>query len=393
MGILLVSPFLPHRRALHAGGRFVAWLLEELGRRHDLFLVTRVSPDEAPHLEEVREACREVRPLFHEIPSGAPGRGAERIVSYVRLGRDAARWVGERRFDLVQVEHVEAAVAFRPKSGTPWILDCHDILTKPKERVYRSSEGIPRMKGWLAYQAYRAMEREVLRRCSMAFVRSGIDREYLEALGANVPIRIVPHPCGLDLSGGERRHDERTILFLGALHRPLNVDAVLFFARKVFPLVRENFPEARFVVAGADPPEVLKGLDSESGGIRVVGPVDTVEPSYLSATVFVAPILVGGGIIVKILDAMAAGVPVVTTSFGNEGICAEPGYDILVADDPEDFARQVALLLKDPEANRRIGENGRAFVRRSFGREAIVETIFGAYRQILGCDPHTGAVS
>jgi glycosyltransferase involved in cell wall biosynthesis len=89
--------------------------------------------------------------------------------------------------------------------------------------------------------------------------------------------------------------------------------------------------------------------------------------------VFVAPILIGGGIIVKVLDAMAAGVPVVTTTFGNEGIRAETGVDLFVADTPEDFASKVIMLLEEDGLRRRVGENGRAFVAKRFGKDRILE--------------------
>lgn len=375
MKILLVTPFLPHRNATHAGGRFVFWLIEELGREHDVFLMTRVSPDEAPHSGDARRICREVRILSHDISTATPGKALRRTASYLALGRLATRWMREERFDLVQVEHVEAGIGIRVPAGIPLVVDCHDVITKPKERIFCSASGGRRIPAWLAFSLTRWVERRVLRKSAMAFVRSEVDREYLAAAVPGVPTRVVPHPCGLDLTGQGRAHDGRTILFLGALHRSLNVDAVLYFAKQVFPAVREKVPDARFIVAGVNPPEALVRLDSHADGIRVVGPVEEVETAYCSATVFAAPILVGGGIIVKILDAMAVGVPVVTTTFGNEGIGAAPGKEILVADDPERFADAVVRLLRDDAENRRIGESGMQFIRGTFGKEFVAGRI------------------
>jgi glycosyltransferase involved in cell wall biosynthesis len=103
------------------------------------------------------------------------------------------------------------------------------------------------------------------------------------------------------------------------------------------------------------------------------------------ASVFVAPILVGGGIIVKILDAMAAGVPVVTTTYGNEGIRAEPGNELFVADTPEDFASRVISLLGEDNLRQRVGENGRAFVTKYFGQNRILEEFEADLTRIARC--------
>jgi glycosyltransferase involved in cell wall biosynthesis len=99
--------------------------------------------------------------------------------------------------------------------------------------------------------------------------------------------------------------------------------------------------------------------------------------------VFVSPILVGGGIIVKILDAMAAGIPVVTTKYGNEGIGAMSGEEVLVADATDTYADAVVRLLSDPEANRRIGERGRDFVRGAYSAEAIGRIVLKTYQELL----------
>jgi glycosyltransferase involved in cell wall biosynthesis len=157
------------------------------------------------------------------------------------------------------------------------------------------------------------------------------------------------------------------------MNRKQNVDAVLYFYRKVFPLVRNHFPAAQFWVVGGNPPGQLQDLCIGDPSVRVTGFVEDIWKYYNSASVFVAPILVGGGVIVKILDAMAAGVPVVTTTYGNEGIRAEPGNELFVADTPEDFASRVISLLREDNLRHRVGENGRAFVTKYFGQNRILE--------------------
>src|SRR5208283_3084824 len=127
----------------------------------------------------------------------------------------------------------------------------------------------------------------------------------------------------------------------------VNVDAALYFYQKVFPLIRRRVSDAKFVIAGYGPPEELTALQKNDPGVLVTGFVDDIDECYKKAAVFVAPILLGGGIIVKILDALAAGTPVVTTSYGNEGIGAVPGRDLLVADDAEGFAAAVLRILRD----------------------------------------------
>ena len=164
----------------------------------------------------------------------------------------------------------------------------------------------------------------------------------------------------------------------------MNVDAALWFYQEVFPLVRRKIPDARFIIAGYGPPEELTSLAEKDPQVLVTGFVDDIDRCYKEAALFVAPILTGGGIIVKILDALAAGRPVVTTSYGNEGIGAEPGRDLLVADDPAGFAEGVVRLLREPEFARQMAENGREFVRKNYSLESVIDRIESCYKEVAG---------
>ena len=146
--------------------------------------------------------------------------------------------------------------------------------------------------------------------------------------------------------------------------------------------MREETPEAEFWVAGGGLPRDLAILMSEDPRTVLTGYLDNLEEVYKSAAVFVAPILTGGGIIVKILDAMAAGVPVVTTSIGNEGIRAKGGEEILVSDDPEHFQRDVLALLQDQESRKAVGDAGRRFVEKAFNAERFAGTLEETYKKM-----------
>jgi glycosyltransferase involved in cell wall biosynthesis len=160
--------------------------------------------------------------------------------------------------------------------------------------------------------------------------------------------------------------DEAGLLFVGAMHRDANVDAVRHFCREILPRVRADVPTVTLTIVGGEPPPEVCLLEGEPG-VRVTGFVDALEPFYGRATVFVAPLRIAGGIAGKTLDALAGGCAVVTTTMGNDGLGATPGEHLLVADAPADFAASVVRLLRDPALRRRLGDAGRRFAAERFG--------------------------
>jgi glycosyltransferase involved in cell wall biosynthesis len=260
----------------------------------------------------------------------------------------------------------------RMQGWPPAVLDCHDIITKPWYRKWQNAQGASRMIWRFVHLVLSTGERRAAIKFRVLLTRSREDAEWAKKWIAHSDIRILPHPAGADIPASSRREVQGRILFLGAMGRQLNVDAALFFYHRVFPFVRERFPEAQFWVVGGNPPRQLIDLCEKDPSLRVTGFVEDIGESYGSAAVFAAPILVGGGIIVKVLDAMAAGVPVVTTTYGNEGIGAVDGEDLLIADSPEDFASEVISLLADETLRRRIGERGKEFVRKHFNRDTLM---------------------
>jgi glycosyltransferase involved in cell wall biosynthesis len=383
MKILFVSLFLPMKKSYHAGGRHVYEIIRKLSATHEISLVTRVDQSELPLLDSLRPICREIFPYTYRTKEK---RGLldnlKLVCNYIGFSRFADRTALKGDYAMIQVEWVEAALLIK-RRRIPMVLDAHDVITKPAERAMKRSRGRGSLSARLKYALVSFAERRIMRRFDRIFTLSEFDRNYLLGISPDLKVKTVPVPAGLDITDRTFVRKRNTILFLASYkYRKTNVDAALFFYDSVFPLVKKRVPEAKFIIAGYGPPEELTSLQEKDGSVSVPGFVDSLDECYKRATVFVAPILVGGGIIVKILDSMAAGTPVVTTSYGNEGVGAVPGRDLLVADEPEAFAGEVIKVLEDPDLAGRIGASGRDFVRRNYSVETVIGRIESCYSEV-----------
>jgi polysaccharide biosynthesis protein PslH len=385
MKILLVSLFLPQEKAYHAGGRYVFELLRRLSARHEIHLATRFEEGELAGVSELEPYCARIHPFsYPHLANRGPAGLLRLAANYLAFSRFAHRLIRQGDYDLVQVEWVETAILIG-RGATPMVLDAHDVISKPAERDFRRSTGVRRPLQWAKYQLVKSLEQLVMARFDRIFTLSEFDRRYLLDLSPTLPVVTIPIPAGLDLKAASHPRVAGRLLFLASYkYRPKNVEGALWFHQQVLPLVRREFPDVEFVIAGFGPPPQLVQLAEADRLTRVTGFVEDTDQLYKSAAVFVAPILTGGGIIVKVLDALAAGTPVVTTSFGNEGIAARPGEELLVADDPRAFAAAVVSLLRDEAGAARISAQGAAFVARNFSLEAVLERIEDAYGELAG---------
>lgn len=378
MKILLVSLFLPQAQARHAGGRYVYEIVRHLSLSHEVHLATRLEASEFPVLEVLRPLCPVIHPYVYRTGERRSVLDKLRLgVNYLGFSRFADRLIRTGEYDVVQVEWVETALLIR-RGRIPMVLDAHDVITKPTERRLRQARGVGRVPAALRYVVTRAIERRIMRRFTTILTVSEFDRRYLLRMAPELAERVttVPIPAGMDITDQSHPARPDTILFLAAYrHRPVNVEAALWFYREVFPLVSKEIPAARFIIAGNSPPEELTRLAASDPQVEVPGFVVDLDRCYKEAAVFVAPLLIGGGIIVKLLDALAAARPVVATAIANEGVGARPGRDLLVADEPVTFAAHVVRLLREPEFAGSLAANGREFVRRHYGIDSTIAKV------------------
>jgi glycosyltransferase involved in cell wall biosynthesis len=178
------------------------------------------------------------------------------------------------------------------------------------------------------------------------------------APGVTIPICVDPQRVQPVLPAPHARR----VTFLGGLHWPPNAAGAVWFAREVWPRVTAQAPDARLTIIGKQPPRELNDTPAPRHTLDITGYVADLTPYLQETAVFIVPLHAGGGMRVKILDAWAWGLPVVSTTIGAEGLRYEPGVNLLLADDPESFARAVLRLLDDIQLSREIGRAGRQTV-------------------------------
>jgi glycosyltransferase involved in cell wall biosynthesis len=187
----------------------------------------------------------------------------------------------------------------------------------------------------------------------------------------------------LSRGNGAGEHGRRNrLVFVGAMDYTANIDAVTRFASRTWPQIRARVPELSFTIVGRNPSPAVTALRGQPG-IEVSGTVGDVRPYYREAFAVVVPLRLGSGTRLKILEAMAAGVPVISTTLGAEGLEAEPGEEILIADTPEDTVGAIASLRRNPELRHTLEERGRKLAARRYDWAVIGDRLYSIYENAV----------
>ena len=218
------------------------------------------------------------------------------------------------------------------------------------------------------------LERLIQGKIKGEVIPNGVDTEFFKT--------IDDRPETIDQESKSQVSSLESLVFTGSLDWLPNEDAVLFFCKEILPLIWRSNPEAKFYVVGKGATQKLLELSQQDKRIVMTGRVDDVRPFIAKSQVFVVPIRVGGGTRLKILEAMAMEKAVVSTTVGAEGIQHTKGKDILLADEPQDFADKVVSLLNNPSKRQEMGEAGRELVCRLYDWNIIGERLNAIYREI-----------
>lgn len=287
------------------------------------------------------------------------------------------RLVREEVFDLIHVQLARMAPAVPDIGHVPKVLDFIDALSlNMRRRAELERWPLSRLFRWEGERMSR-YERELVSSFARQIISSPVDKA---AIGEFETLHVVPNGVNIeDFSYNEHGRESKFIVFTGRMGYFPNAEAATYFATRVFPAVRREEPEARFLVVGADPPPKVQRL-ARMPGIEVTGYVPRIQDYLARATVAVAPMQAGTGIQNKVLEAMACGAPVVATPYALGGIEAADGEHLLVADNAKEFAEKVVRLLKDPVLRLQLARNARRLVEEKYTWERCVEMLEHVYR-------------
>jgi len=352
--------------------------IKYLSRSHQISLVC-LSDNEADsrHAQELRAYCSSVdivalSPMRSRFNAILALFSAQPLTCAYFFSPDLQKLVTRKlcneNFDLIMVYCSSMAQYVDNVSHIPRVIDFVDVDSE-KWRQYAQYAPFPKSLIYrMESRRVRNYEAELARTYRHCFLVSEKECEDFRNL-VLASEAVTPILNGVDLEmfqPASEPYNPHVLVFTGAMDYFANVEAVLYFTREILPHIQSVVPEVVLYVVGSNPKDELCALAKNTPNIVVTGFVDQVQPYMAQAAVFVAPMRIARGVQNKILEAMAMGVPVVTSSLGFEGISARPGVDLFVEDDPETFARQVIRLMTDADLRDSLSRSARAIVERNY---------------------------
>lgn len=371
-------------------------LLKRIAQKNEVWLLALMDEDQFPvDLGPLKDICQEVilipfgefsalaRPLqaIQFLLQGTPPE----LRLYETKGMiDALRDLTHRvEFDIIQFEDSYMA-HYQEYLPAGWqgkrILTFIDIAYRQYDRIYRIETKILRkLRLWLYSRMMYNWEPQYAGNFDLSVTMSDIDRDLLLSRNSSLNITTIPNgvdthefqPLPMPVDGSNN------LVYVGNMSYRPNADAVTYFCEEILPLIHQKIPNVQFWIVGNQPlPEVYE-LQNEF--VHVTGRVEDVQPFYQQSSVCVIPLRAGSGTRLKILEAMALGRPIVSTSVGAEGIDITDGDNILIGDDPQTFASHIVHLLQDQAAWQRIATQARQFAVDNYDWDSITDKLLKTF--------------
>jgi sugar transferase (PEP-CTERM/EpsH1 system associated) len=397
-------PYPPHQGTTKGTTIRNFGLLSGLAQRHDIHLLSFCThDDDLSGVQPLQDACVAIHTvpepvrtmsqrMWTMLASPLPDM-AHRLASPV-FEATLRGVLSEQSFDVVEFEGIEMAPylplllehAMCVQQPPCLVFDDHNAEYVLQRRVFETDIRQPKrwpgaLYSFIQWKKLRRFEAWACRHVDVVAAVSEVDARALRQITLDQEIVVVPN--GVDVAAYSTYAASRDVLpprslvFTGTMDYRPNVDAVLWFARHVWPLIQKAVPDARFYVVGRRPHARLASL-SDQTGIAVTGSVPDTRPYIAGAAVYVVPLRSGGGTRLKVLEAMAMRCPIVSTTMGCDGFPVVSGREVVLADEPELFAREVTDLLRDSDRRNALGQTGFEFAAAHYDWSAIVPLLEAA---------------
>ena len=390
--ILMMTTSLPYPPNW-GGGIRVYQFLRNLSRHHEVTLLTFATPEDKAKVEALEKVCHAV----HTVPPAFTEQVSKRTTQLKSLFSPHSFTAGSitlpsmqakldsllaQNFDLIQVEFGHLS-GYDFGTTAPVILDEHNIEYELLHRMYQSERtGFRRFYNWLEFKKYQREELALWKRVDACVFTS--DRETTMLREQSPGIRATTAPNGVDIEyfqPSPEVSDPNSLVFTGLISYRPNTDAVLYFAQEILPLIVQKRPQTVFNVVGMGPTPEVRRLQGPN--VNVTGEVPDVRPYITRSEVMVVPLRMGSGTRLKVLEGLAMGKPVVSTSVGCEGIDVRADEHLRIADTPQAFADAVIALQEEREAAQAMGRRGRALVESRYSWASITDQLEVFHREIL----------
>jgi sugar transferase (PEP-CTERM/EpsH1 system associated) len=391
MHILVVSTSLPGSGGGANTRNF--YLLRSLASKHRISLLAYAGQDELENtavLQQLRELTHSLK-IVEYIRTTSQTKRRQQLLSalqgksyilqtYMVEGIQQAldEIISNATIDVVLFESVLLA-GYQLPSSVSSVIDQHNIEHEILDRTYQGEKGI--LRRWYnrhESQQLKPVELERCRRADAVVVTSDREQQILQKYLPTQAISTVPNGVDIEMfqqaAGAENQEIPGRIVFTGTMNYYPNTQAALYFARHCWPRIREEVPNATWQIVGKEPPQEIRAL-AQLPGVEVTGEVPDVRPYLAQAEVTLAPLQIGSGTRLKILEALAMEKAMVSTSIGCEGIAVKGNEHLLIANEPEAFTRAVIELLHSPEQRRKMGAAGRALVEQQYSWQQCGERL------------------
>jgi sugar transferase (PEP-CTERM/EpsH1 system associated) len=395
---------------LDTGGKIRSFnLLKELARKHEVTLFTFYGslPEDAhaqlekyfarvicvplplPEKRGVTEALEYARNLFSWQPYT--------VTKYCRpvVARALLELLRAETFDVMICDFLFSAGVIPWEWPCPKVLFTHNV----EEQIWRRHFQVTRNPvwktvAWREYRTLRSAERRYVQRADHVLTVSENDRRFFASYAEPDKMTVVPTGVDTDyFQPGAETVQPETLVFTGSMDWMPNEDAILYFIEAILPRLQREFPDIELRVVGRSPSQRLLALAAQEKHLHVTGAVEDIRPFVLTSAVYVVPLRIGGGTRIKIFEAMAMGMAVVSTSVGAEGLPVRHDENIILADEPAEFAAQVARLLRDSATRERIGRAARALVEKNYAWRSVAGVFDTVFERVTAKPSEAGSRS